>query len=126
MGRLFRSGRAPRQRRTVLNRILAGTLVVAGAALFGSSAVSTTGCNTDAGTAPVPICPPGQTTCEAHLTLLHTADIHSRLFDYSLLIAQTDANLGLGNDGETKTVGGIARVAYVINRERARSDRVLH
>ncbi len=126
MGRLYRSRRDPRQRGGALPRILAATLVVAGAALFASSAVSNTGCNTDAGTAPTPICPEGQSTCEVHLTLLHTSDIHSRLFDYNLLIAQTDANLGLGTVGETKTVGGIARMAYVINRERARSNRVLH
>jgi len=108
------------------SRILAGALVAGGAALVASSALTATGCNTDAGTAPVPICPAGQATCQVNLTLLHTSDIHSRLFDYSLLIAQTDAELGLGTENEVKTVGGIARVAYVINRERARSDRVLH
>src|SRR5271167_2517433 len=103
----------------------AGTALILLGAAIAASAVAP-GCTEDAGGTPQLVCPAGQATCEVHLTLLHTADIHSRLFDYNLLIAQTDANLGLGSVGETKTVGGIARVAYVINRERARSNRVLH
>jgi 5'-nucleotidase/UDP-sugar diphosphatase len=103
----------------------AGTaLILLGAALGASVAAS--GCTEDAGSAPQLVCPAGQANCQVHLTLLHTSDIHSRLFDYDLLIEQTDANLGLGSLGEVKTVGGIARVSYLINRERARSDRVLH
>jgi 5'-nucleotidase/UDP-sugar diphosphatase len=125
MAFVYRSSRGPRERSPLLARVLAGSLVVLGVSLVATTTASTTGCTEDAGTTPTPVCPPGQ-TCSVNLTLLHTADIHSRLFDYDLLIAQTDAELGLGTEGETKTVGGIARVSYVINRERARSDRVLH
>jgi len=71
------------------------------------------------------VCPPG-TTCQTRLTLLHTSDIHSRLLPYDLLITQVDADLGLGALGDVKNVGGIARMAYVLGRERARADRVLH
>jgi 5'-nucleotidase / UDP-sugar diphosphatase len=63
---------------------------------------------------------------QVKLTLLHTADIHSRLFPYALQITQVDATLGLGVVGEVTTVGGAARMGYVVNRERARADRVLH
>jgi 5'-nucleotidase / UDP-sugar diphosphatase len=63
---------------------------------------------------------------QVKLTLLHTADIHSRLFPYGLQVNQSDSTLGLGAANSVVTVGGIARVASVIARERARSDRVLH
>jgi 5'-nucleotidase len=63
---------------------------------------------------------------QVKLTLLHTADIHSRLFPYALQITQIDATLGLGVTGEVSTVGGAARIGHVIQRERARADRVLH
>ncbi len=103
----------------------AGTALILLGATFGALSLAP-GCAEDAGTTPQSVCPPGQANCQVHLTLLHTSDIHSRLFDYDLLINQTDAQLGLGAQNDVKTVGGIARVAYVINRERARSDRVLH
>jgi 5'-nucleotidase len=60
------------------------------------------------------------------LTLLHTSDIHSRIFPYDLQILQVDSELGLGTLNEVKNVGGVARLSYVLNRERARADRVLH
>jgi len=63
---------------------------------------------------------------QVKLTLLHTADIHSRLFPYAIQIAQSDASLGLGAADSIATVGGVARMASVIARERAKSDRVLH
>ena len=63
---------------------------------------------------------------QVHLTLLHTADIHSRLFPYNLQLGQIDAGLGLGSTNAVVNVGGAARVSYVIGRERARSSRVLH
>lgn len=63
---------------------------------------------------------------QAKLTLLHTADIHSRLFPYALQITQSDASLGLGAADSIATVGGVARMASVVARERAKSDRVLH
>ncbi len=75
-------------------------------------------------------CPENPTGPEVHgqtkLTLLHTSDIHSRLFPYALQITQSDASLGLGAADSIQTVGGAARVAYVIGRERAKADRVLH
>ncbi len=71
------------------------------------------------------MCPPG-TPCQARLTLLHTSDIHSRLLPYDLLVTQVDGDLGLGTTGTLKNVGGVARMAYVLGRERARADRVLH
>lgn len=63
---------------------------------------------------------------QVKLTFLHTADMHSRLFPYALQIAQNDAALGLGPAGQITTVGGAARIAYLVGRERAQSDRVLH
>ncbi len=111
-------GQRPRLRATALGLITLGAVVAASTA--------GTGCSSDpTSAAQQHVCPPGQ-TCQAKLTLLHTADIHSRLFPYDLLITQVDSELGLGTVGEIKTVGGAARLAYVLGRERARSDRVLH
>ncbi|MFI5301384.1 MAG: bifunctional metallophosphatase/5'-nucleotidase, partial [Polyangiales bacterium] len=58
------------------------------------------------------------------LTLLHTSDIHSRLFPYQYtpLLPDTQAGLQAGNG----PYGGVARVAYILNRERANADRVMH
>jgi len=69
---------------------------------------------------------PTQLKGQVHLTLLHTSDIHSRLFPYNLQIGQVDAGLGLGAVDTIANVGGIARMSHIIGRERARSDRVLH
>jgi 5'-nucleotidase len=74
---------------------------------------------------PIRPCPPGQ-TCDVSLTIIHTADIHSRLFPYDQVITQVDATLGLGELDKVVNVGGVARMAYVVNRERARSARVIH
>ncbi len=63
---------------------------------------------------------------QVHLTLIHTSDIHSRLFPYNLQIGQVDAGLGLGETGAIANVGGIARMAHIVERERARAGRVLH
>lgn len=63
---------------------------------------------------------------QVHLTLIHTSDIHSRLFPYSLQLGQVDAGLGLGQSGTVVEVGGAARVSYIVGRERARAQRVLH
>ncbi|HTJ82875.1 MAG TPA: bifunctional UDP-sugar hydrolase/5'-nucleotidase [Polyangiaceae bacterium] len=70
--------------------------------------------------------PPTQLHGQVHLTLLHTADIHSRLFPYNLQIGQVDAGLGLGEVDTIANVGGIARMSHIIGRERARSGRALH
>src|SRR5262245_22457266 len=63
---------------------------------------------------------------QVHLTLIHTSDIHSRLYPYNLQLGQIDAGLGLGSAGSIVNVGGAARLSHVVGRERARADRVLH
>src|SRR5262245_441379 len=63
---------------------------------------------------------------QVHLTLLHTSDIHSRLFPYNLQLGQFDAGLGLGEATSIANVGGAARISHIIGRERARAARVLH
>ncbi|XYH94281.1 bifunctional metallophosphatase/5'-nucleotidase [Sorangium sp. So ce1128] len=70
--------------------------------------------------------PPTRLVGQVHLTLLHTSDIHSRLFPYSLQLGQVDAGLGLGEATTIANVGGAARMSHIIGRERARSSRVLH
>ena len=100
---------------------LAGAAVACSAVLL---AATEPGCTSGA-TGPQRPCPTGQ-TCEVRLTLLHTSDIHSRIFPYDLQVLQIDSELGLGTLDEVKDVGGVARVSYVVNRERARADRVLH
>ena len=63
---------------------------------------------------------------QVRVTLLHTSDIHSRLFPYDMQIAQTDAALGLGADATIVDVGGAARISHILGRERARAGRVAH
>ncbi|HEU4535707.1 MAG TPA: hypothetical protein VFS00_16380, partial [Polyangiaceae bacterium] len=58
---------------------------------------------------------------QVRLTLLHTSDLHSRLFPYDLQINQADAKLGLGPVDQVVRVGGAARIAHIIGRERARA-----
>ena len=70
-------------------------------------------------------CPPN-TPCQVSLTILHTSDVHSRLFPYEQVITQVDATLGLGDINTVANIGGVARMAYVLNRERARAGRVIH
>jgi 5'-nucleotidase len=87
-------------------------------AVAASALVLSAGCKDPAPTPPLQ----GQ----VHLTLLHTGDIHSRLFPYNLQLSQINAGLGLGSDGQIVNIGGAARISHIIGRERARSDRVLH
>lgn len=108
--------------RFVVRALRAVSLLGGAAALAGALGGSTAACS-DAGVASA--CPPGA-TCQVRLTLLHTADIHSRLLPYDLLITQVDSDLGLGPVGEVRNVGGVARMGYVLDRERARSERALH
>lgn len=61
---------------------------------------------------------------DVHLTLLHTADWHSRLFPYQMTVSATDQNLGLVQSNGP--FGGAARMNWLIHRERSRADRVLH
>src|SRR5512140_3504302 len=98
-------------------RRLATLAMAAGAA--GIVAAAAPGCGSDKGSIGA-VCPPG-TRCQTRLTLLHTSDIHSRLLPYDLLITQVDGDLGLGSTGTVKNVGGVARMAYVLGRERARA-----
>src|SRR6185436_863193 len=63
---------------------------------------------------------------QVHLTLIHTSDIHSRLFPYNLQIGQVDAGLGLGAANSIANVGGVARISHIVGRERTRATRVLH
>ncbi|MBX7197681.1 MAG: 5'-nucleotidase C-terminal domain-containing protein, partial [Sandaracinaceae bacterium] len=70
--------------------------------------------------------PPPGIKGQVHLTLIHTSDIHSRLFPYNLQIGQVDSGLGLGASGSIANVGGVARISHIIGRERARAERVLH
>jgi 5'-nucleotidase/UDP-sugar diphosphatase len=103
-------------------RFFAALLAIAG---LGVSAGSLPACSSGNEQTIARPCPPGQ-SCQVSLTLLHTADIHSRLYPYEQAITQVDATLGLGDLNTVANVGGIARLGYVLNRERARSDRVLH
>jgi 5'-nucleotidase len=61
---------------------------------------------------------------EVRFTLLHTADWHSRLFPYNQTVSVTDQALGL--DQSKAPFGGAARMNWLIQRERAHADRVLH
>jgi 5'-nucleotidase / UDP-sugar diphosphatase len=69
---------------------------------------------------------PVKVTGQVHLTLLHTSDIHSRLFPYDFQIGAVDAKLGLGAQGSIARIGGAAKISHVLGRERARAERVLH
>ncbi|HMU40059.1 MAG TPA: 5'-nucleotidase C-terminal domain-containing protein [Pseudomonadota bacterium] len=88
---------------------------------------------------------------DVRLTMIHTSDVHSRLLPYQYAPNLPDRNLGLNvlsgmcieskcssdfsvscsRDSDcaafpTASVGGLARMATVIKRERARSPRSLH
>lgn len=102
----------------------AAFLSIAGISLAAMSAPACSSSSSDGKTAEH-ACPAGQ-TCQVNLTLLHTSDIHSRLFPYEQVITQVDSSLGLGSLNQIANVGGAARMSYVLNRERARSGRVLH
>jgi len=105
--------------RRFVSSLLLATGIVAGA-------VGAPGC---AGDGPTQASPCGKAegqACQVNLTLIHTSDIHSRLIPFEQVITQVDADLGLGSLNSVANVGGVARMAYVIGRERARSERVLH
>ncbi|HJN76902.1 MAG TPA: bifunctional UDP-sugar hydrolase/5'-nucleotidase [Myxococcota bacterium] len=61
---------------------------------------------------------------DVRLTIIHTSDIHSRLLPYQFDPSFTDNGLGL-SDG-AGDYGGLARMAYVIKRERQNAGRSLH
>lgn len=58
------------------------------------------------------------------LTLLHTADIHSRLFPYNFAPSFTDNQLGLEDD--FGPYGGIAQIATILKEQRATAGRIVH
>jgi 2',3'-cyclic-nucleotide 2'-phosphodiesterase (5'-nucleotidase family) len=61
---------------------------------------------------------------DVRLTVLHTSDIHSRILPYYEVPGLIDR--GLGSCAELEPFGGAARLAHLLKRERARSDRVVH
>ncbi len=54
------------------------------------------------------------------LTLLHTADIHSRVWPFRSRISRFEAELGLGQSLTLAEVGGAARLATLLHAERQR------
>ena len=104
-------------------RITAAVLAIGG---FGLIAGSQPACSSHDGDYATSPCPDPKKPCDVSLTILHTADIHSRLFSYEQIITQVDSSLGLGPLNTVVNVGGAGRVSYVISRERARSGRVIH
>jgi len=58
---------------------------------------------------------------EATLTLLHSSDIHSRLWPFRARLSAFEAEHGLGAAGTLSEVGGVSRLATLLERERARS-----
>ena len=100
------------------DHVVRGVLLAGAIAGATAASIGTSGCNESTPTPPLQ----GQ----VHLTLIHTSDIHSRLYPYNLQLGQIDAGLGLGSAGSIVNVGGAARISHIIGRERARADRVLH
>lgn len=68
--------------------------------------------------------PPALVGQDVRLTILHTSDIHSRLLEYDFDPSYTDNQLGL--DDDAGPYGGIAEIATILKRERAKAGRVLH
>lgn len=58
------------------------------------------------------------------LTLLHTSDIHSRVWPFRSRISSFESRLGLGPAGALREVGGAARLGAALEAERARGDYV--
>jgi 5'-nucleotidase len=56
------------------------------------------------------------------LTLLHTSDVHSRVWPFRSRISSFEAQLGLGPANALQEVGGAARLGAVLEAERARGD----
>ncbi len=67
--------------------------------------------------------PPDLVGRDVRLTLIHTSDIHSRLFPYDQVPNRFDQELGLLP--ENAPFGGAAQMATIIKRERAEADRSL-
>jgi 5'-nucleotidase / UDP-sugar diphosphatase len=99
------------------HRSILGSLAIAGGTALACMAAS--GCGESAK-------PQVELKGQVHLTLIHTSDIHSRLFPYNAQLGQVDAGLGLGEANAIVNIGGAARVSHIVGRERARASRVLH
>jgi 5'-nucleotidase len=93
------------------------------------AAIMTEGCSLFPTTVEAP--PPAITGQDVHLTLIHTSDTHSRMLPYDFTPTYTDNQLGLpdaetlGCEAADRCYGGMARLGWVIEQERARSDRLL-
>jgi 2',3'-cyclic-nucleotide 2'-phosphodiesterase (5'-nucleotidase family) len=61
---------------------------------------------------------------DIHLTVLHTADVHSRILPYNFTPNKFDQLDGLVPD--LAPFGGAARMSTLLQRERSRSARVIH
>ncbi len=61
---------------------------------------------------------------DVRLTILHTADIHSRILPYPMVPQFTDRELGLVE--ENGPFGGAARIATILKEQRARAGRTIH
>jgi hypothetical protein len=62
---------------------------------------------------------------QVHLTLLHTSDIHSRLFPYNVQLGQVDAGLGLGEATRLST-SAAPRASRTSSAASGRAPRGLH
>lgn len=92
-------------------------------------ALVTAGCSLIPTTVEVP--PPALTGQDVRLTLLHTSDLHSRMLPYHFSPLYTDNTLGLpdaediGCTFEDRCYGGMSRIAWIFDQQRAAADRVL-
>ncbi len=59
------------------------------------------------------------------LVLLHTADLHSRLFPFTARINQFEASLGLGRAGALEELAGFGRLGSVLSTQLGASEPVL-
>jgi 2',3'-cyclic-nucleotide 2'-phosphodiesterase (5'-nucleotidase family) len=64
---------------------------------------------------------PNLTGQDVHVTVIHTADIHSRLFPYHFVPGKIDQDYGL--DPTQGPFGGIARIGAMVKAERAKAAR---
>ena len=84
-----------------------------------AAALASSGCQTISGANP------NLDNQDVRLTILHTADWHSRLVPYAFTPGLTDQSLGLDPNLSLLGIGGVERLAYLIGRERGRSARVI-
>ena len=68
--------------------------------------------------------PPNLAGQDVRLTIIHTADIHSRIFPYNFVPGTIDKSLGL--NPLNGPYGGIARIAQIVKEQRASAARSIH